>query len=76
MSDLEKIRTPALIICGQEDRMTPMKYSRFLAEKLADAELIEVPRAGHMVMLEQPILVAEAISAFLRNRWGGIPDTF
>jgi len=75
MSDLERIRTPALIICGQEDRMTPVKYSRFLAEKLADAELIEVPRAGHMVMLEQPILVAEAISTFLRRRWGAIAET-
>jgi pimeloyl-ACP methyl ester carboxylesterase len=74
ISELGKIRVPALIICGQEDRMTPMKYSRFLAEKLPDAELIEVPRAGHMVMLEQPVRVTESISAFLRKRWRLLPD--
>jgi pimeloyl-ACP methyl ester carboxylesterase len=74
ISMLDKIRKPALIICGQDDRMTPIKYSRFLAEKLAGAELIEVPQAGHMVMLEQPVRVTESISAFLRKRWGSLAD--
>jgi pimeloyl-ACP methyl ester carboxylesterase len=74
ISELGKIRGPALIICGQEDRMTPMKYSRFLAERLADAELVEVPQAGHMVMLEQPVCVTESIRAFVQKRWPSPPD--
>jgi pimeloyl-ACP methyl ester carboxylesterase len=70
ISELGKIRVPTLIICGQEDRMTPVKFSRFLAEKLAGAELVEVPQAGHMVMQEQPVLVSEAIRSFLHKQFG------
>lgn len=68
MSELGKIEAPALVLCGAEDRMTPLKYSQFLAEKLPHAELVEVPAAGHMVMLEQPLRVTELIATFLDKR--------
>jgi pimeloyl-ACP methyl ester carboxylesterase len=55
---------PTLIICGEADRLTPMKYSEYLFDKLGQARLVRVPEAGHMVMLEQPEIVAEAIADF------------
>jgi pimeloyl-ACP methyl ester carboxylesterase len=69
MVDLDKIQVPTLVICGREDRMTPMKYSRFLAEAIGGAELRLVDGAGHMVMLEQPAAVAAAITEFLDNHF-------
>lgn len=65
MERLSEITAPALLICGKDDRLTPPKYSRYLAERLPKAELVEVEGSGHMVMLEAPQKVSEAISSFL-----------
>jgi pimeloyl-ACP methyl ester carboxylesterase len=46
-----------LVIVGDRDRITPADHSRLIAEKLPHAELVIVPSAGHMVMLERPSLV-------------------
>ncbi len=61
---------PALVICGAADKMMPERHSRFLAEKIAGAILKVVPEAGHMVTLEQPAAVAEAVGGFVRRYWG------
>ena len=65
MPDLPKIRVPALVLVGKEDKMTPVRYSQHLADQLPRAELKIIPDAGHMVMLEQPQAVADALSDFV-----------
>jgi len=65
MTDVARITVPTLIICGASDRMTPVKYSRYLAAQIAGAQLVEVPGAGHMVALERPTIVAAAVARFL-----------
>jgi len=67
MERLSEIKPPVLLICGREDRMTPPKYSRYMLERLPRAELVEVECAGHMVMLEAPQKVNEAIASFLEQ---------
>jgi pimeloyl-ACP methyl ester carboxylesterase len=62
---LAEIRAPALVMCGTQDRLTPPKYATFLHERLADAELKLVDGAGHMVMLEQPGAVTQALRQWL-----------
>ena len=64
-ADVGRITTPALILCGDADRMTPVKYSQYLHEQIAGSQLVVVQGAGHMVMLEQPAAVARAVAAFL-----------
>jgi pimeloyl-ACP methyl ester carboxylesterase len=59
------IAVPTLIIAGDADQMTPVKYSHYLAEQITSAQLVIVPGAGHMVMLEHPDLVAHAVEQFL-----------
>jgi pimeloyl-ACP methyl ester carboxylesterase len=68
MDRLGEIRCPTLVICGTEDRLTPPKYSEYLVDRIADSELDLIPGAGHMVMIEKPDLVADAIRAAL-TRW-------
>jgi len=65
MESIAAIRTSTLVICGQEDQLTPMRYSQYLADHIPGALLKIIPKAGHMVMLEQPISVANALSDFL-----------
>lgn len=67
MERLTEITQPVLLICGEADLMAPLKYSRHLKERLAQAELVEVAEAGHMVMLEAPQRVNEAIASFLEK---------
>jgi pimeloyl-ACP methyl ester carboxylesterase len=43
-----------LVVCGEEDLITPPDHSRAIADMLPDAELVLVPRAGHLVQLEKP----------------------
>ncbi len=64
-SAISQIQQPALVLCGAEDRMTPPRFSEFLAGQIPHAQLQIVPRAGHMVMLEQPAAVANALAKFL-----------
>jgi pimeloyl-ACP methyl ester carboxylesterase len=65
MDRLGEIRAPALVIGGTADRMTPIKYAEYLTAHILDARLVRIERAGHMVMLEQPEAVAEAMRSFL-----------
>jgi pimeloyl-ACP methyl ester carboxylesterase len=58
------ISHPALILCGEDDRLTPVKYSEFLLKNLPDASLKTFPEAGHMVMMEKPEEVNAAIQHF------------
>jgi pimeloyl-ACP methyl ester carboxylesterase len=64
-AEVGRIMTPTLILCGDADRLTPVKFSQFLHERIAGSQLVVVPGAGHMVMLEQPAAAAEAVAYFL-----------
>lgn len=64
---LASVPVPALIICGEQDRMTPLERSQYLHEHIAGSELVIVENAGHNVMLEHPQAVAAALSAFLEK---------
>lgn len=64
MQRLGEINVPTLILCGAEDVLTPLKYSEFLRDHIPAARLLAFPGAGHMVMIEQPLEVAQALSDF------------
>ena len=64
MPRLAEISVPTLILCGTDDLLTPVKYSEFLCDHIPAARLITFPGAGHMVMLEQPEVVADALAEF------------
>ena len=65
MERLGEIQVPTLIVTGTADRLTPIKYARFLVESISGARLATVEGAGHMVMLERPAEVEKAVREFL-----------
>jgi pimeloyl-ACP methyl ester carboxylesterase len=67
MNEIEKINPPTLILCGDEDQLTPVKYSQFLQNKIKGSRLEVISGAGHMVMMESPSLFNEKIKEFLLN---------
>ncbi|WP_431944422.1 alpha/beta fold hydrolase [Actinacidiphila sp. bgisy167] len=56
---------PGLVLAGDKDLLTPSEHSRAIAEALPDTELVVVPGAGHLVMLEHPELVNAHLAALL-----------
>lgn len=68
MESLREIAVPALVICGTDDRFTPPKYSRYLVENIPGAKLELIEGTGHMVMIEKPQEVNEAIGKFISGQ--------
>lgn len=60
------VRCPTLVLAGAADRMTPAKQGQRLAALIPGATGIVIPAAGHMMMLERPRPVLDALAV-----WGG-----
>lgn len=66
MASVHEISAPTLVICGGQDVLTPAKYSRYLADRIAGARLEVIDRAGHMVMLERPTEFNQRLEGFFK----------
>jgi len=64
---LSNIDVPALLICGQDDQITPVTEMRGIAQAIRGARFVEIPNAGHLAPLENPDAVNAAISQFLQE---------
>jgi 3-oxoadipate enol-lactonase len=64
-NDLSRINTRTLIIGGNEDRITPIKYQKQIADKIKNANLIIVDGAAHVLPYEKPYVFCMAILGFL-----------
>lgn len=64
---LGEISLPTLVLTGDKDIMTPVKYGKYLAEHIKGAVFEIIEDAGHMLMLEQPSRVNRALSDFLQK---------
>lgn len=62
---LSKINIPTLLICGEQDALTPPAVMKEMFHKIPDAEFVEVKNAGHMTPIENPDEVNKAIVNFL-----------
>ena len=68
MNQLGNIKLPALVVVGDGDQLTPLKYSQYLVDHLAQASLAVIPGAGHMIQMEQPAAGARAVGEFILRR--------
>jgi 3-oxoadipate enol-lactonase len=63
--ELSRITAPTLVMVGEEDTVTVPAKAERIAAAIAGAKLVRIPRAGHIVTLEQPQAVTQAIAGFL-----------
>jgi pimeloyl-ACP methyl ester carboxylesterase len=68
MERVGEIRLPTLCIVGDQDAMTPVKYSNYLHRSIYGSLLEVVEGAGHMLPLEKPDEYNRRISDFLVTR--------
>jgi len=62
---LAQIRCPTLVMTGELDVWSPPAQHEAIAARIADSTLVIVPGAGHMLPLEAPETVNQAIAAWL-----------
>ncbi|MGW5421314.1 alpha/beta fold hydrolase [Streptomyces sp. NPDC003943] len=63
---------PVLALAGDHDLVTPSSHTEAIVDLLPEAELVIVPDAGHLVMLEHPEAVTDRIADLL-GRVGVVP---
>lgn len=64
-STLKSCSAPAVVIVGDEDTLTPVDESRQITDALQTAELVILPRVGHLANLEDPDAFNAALTRFL-----------
>jgi 3-oxoadipate enol-lactonase len=67
---------PVLLVCGDDDVLTPVSEAEAMAEACASTpfvRLLTIPDAGHLAPLERPFEVASAIGALSRRLPAGSP---
>ncbi len=72
-AQLAGIGLPALVIGGDDDRLTPPRQMDALGEGLPHARRARVQGAGHFVMLERPTEVAALVAGFLATLPRSLP---
>ena len=60
-------QVPVLVICGDEDRVTPVGHSRAIARALPHAQFAEIAGAGHVALLEHNEDVNAVLLPFVRK---------
>lgn len=66
---LDAIRAPVLLICGNEDRLAPPECTREMAALLPASEVVWIADCGHMLTMEKPEQVNDALNAWLARQF-------
>jgi len=62
---LRALRCPIVIICGENDAITPLAGQREMAQAIGCSHLVVIPQAGHMTPMETPGAVNGALRHWL-----------
>ena len=62
---LAAARCPVLVVAAADDRVIPTAAQKVLAQSLPAARYVEIEAAGHMLPLEQPAALADALRPWL-----------
>ena len=65
-----RVRVPALVLVGDDDRVTPPAAAVSLAAALPQGRLVVLEEAGHIPMLEQPERLVRELEAFVPTVFG------
>lgn len=64
---LAQIQVPTVVLAGTNDQILPFEKMETLAQMLPKGWLVEVADSGHMLMMEEPQLVASTICQIIQK---------
>jgi 3-oxoadipate enol-lactonase len=65
--NLQNINIPALLICGEKDKLTPPDIMKEMSKKIKGSRFLVIPGSGHMTPVENPGSVISEIRKFLKE---------
>lgn len=65
---LREIRVPTLVVCGEEDVITPPTEAEAMHAAIPGSTLELLPKAGHLASVETPEAFNRVLEAFLRRQ--------
>jgi len=63
--EAKRIRIPTLLIYGDRDEQTPLKYGETFHRLIPESKLEIVPNTGHFLLQEQPVVIERLIEEFI-----------
>ena len=63
--NLSKISCPTLVVCGEQDQITPLEYSEEIVANIGESELLSISNCGHMSTMEKPDKVSKIMHHWL-----------
>jgi 3-oxoadipate enol-lactonase len=67
LEQLPQVKTPTLIMVGEEDPGTPVAASQAMHERIPDSRLVILPSAAHLSNVEQAQAFNKALTGFLQD---------
>jgi pimeloyl-ACP methyl ester carboxylesterase len=67
LADLPGVRVPTLVLCGEQDPVTPVTDHAAIAAGIAHARFERVPDCGHLSTIEQPAAVTGILVDWLAS---------
>jgi 3-oxoadipate enol-lactonase len=64
---LSEIKSPTLIIAGEEDILIPVRYSKMLSEEIVNSNLVTLKGCGHVAPIEKPEEFNRIVLDFLKD---------
>ena len=65
--ELRALRSPTLLIWGENDRVVPLSYGRQMADLIPGAKLAVFPGCGHMPFYQKPVQFNRLVASFLSD---------
>lgn len=64
LGDVGAIALPTLVVGGDDDPFTPMRYAEFFASRMPAVTLVRIPGGSHLALVERASEIAPAIADF------------
>jgi pimeloyl-ACP methyl ester carboxylesterase len=65
LGDLQQVRVPTLVLCGEQDPVTPVADHAAIAAGIAGARFERIADCGHLSTIEQPDAVTRVVVEWL-----------
>lgn len=65
LADVGGIEIPALVVGGDDDPFTPLRYAEFFASRMPAVTLFRMNGGSHLAIVERPAEIAQEISSFV-----------
>jgi 3-oxoadipate enol-lactonase len=64
-AEISQIKSPVLIVCGENDLLAPLKFSKIIYDNIPQAEFIIIPECGHAAIYEKPDVIGSLVLGFV-----------